>query len=60
LFNAAEHDVEFTIPPASYGERWAHELDTAEPLRALSELAPVTPGDAITLASRSVRVLQRA
>jgi isoamylase len=60
LVNAAEHDVYFTIPPASYGEQWAHELDTAEPLRVLAELAPVKPGDAITLTSRSMRVLRRA
>jgi hypothetical protein len=52
--------VQFTIPPASYGEQWAHELDTAEPLRVLSDLAPVKPGDSVTLANRSMRVLRRA
>src|SRR3984885_14518928 len=31
LFNAAEHDVEFIIPPPEYGERWVTELDTAVP-----------------------------
>jgi isoamylase len=60
LFNAAEHDVNFTIAPASYGEQWAHELDTAEPLRTPSELARVKHGDVVTLASRSMRVLRRA
>jgi isoamylase len=60
LFNAAEHDVHFTVPPASYGEQWAHELDTADPVRAPAVLAPVKPGDGITLTSRSMRVLRRA
>jgi glycogen operon protein len=60
MFNAAEHDVYFTIPPASYGDQWAHELDTADPLRTPAELTPVKPGDAVTLTSRSMRVFRRA
>jgi glycogen operon protein len=60
LFNAAERDVDFTIPAASYAGQWAHELDTAEPLRTPQELDRVKPGDVLTLASRSMRVLRRA
>ena len=30
LFNAAEHDLDFFIPPG-YGEHWALELDSADP-----------------------------
>jgi isoamylase len=60
LFNAADRDVDFTIPAASYAGQWAHELDTAEPLRAPHELARVKPGDVLTLASRSMRVLRQA
>ncbi len=30
VFNASEATVEFTVPPASYGERWAKALDTSE------------------------------
>jgi isoamylase len=60
LFNAAEHDLDFTIPAASYAEQWVHELDTAEPLRGTSDLAPVKPGDVFTLTSRSMRLLRRA
>jgi len=59
LFNAAEHDVDFTIPAAGYGEQWAQELDTAEPIPAPSELGLVKHGDAVTLVSRSLRVLRR-
>ena len=30
LFNAAEHDLDFVIPPVGYGEQWVLELDTAD------------------------------
>jgi pullulanase/glycogen debranching enzyme len=32
MFNAAEHDVEFIIPPAEYGERWVTEARDTVPL----------------------------
>jgi glycogen operon protein len=60
LFNAAEHDLDFTIPQASSGEQWVHEVDTAEPLPGSSEQSPVKAGDVLTLVSRSMRVLRRA
>ena len=60
LFNAAEHDLDFTVPPASYGEAWAQELDTADPLAAPAEPVPAKPGDALTVVNRSMRVLRRA
>ena len=31
MFNAAEHDLEFTVPPPGYGEHWVTELDTSDP-----------------------------
>ncbi len=58
MFNASEHDVDFTIPPASYAQQWSLELNTAEPLQAPANRAPVKPGDAVTLAHRSMRVLR--
>jgi glycogen operon protein len=60
MFNAAEHDVEFTIPAAGDSAHWVQELDTADP--AALPAGPVTtvkPGDALTVASRSMRLLRR-
>jgi len=58
LFNAAEHDVEFTIPPAEYGERWVTELDTAVP-RPAGDPPTVKPRDMVLLKHRSLQVLRR-
>ena len=60
LFNAAEHDLDFVVPPAGYGEQWVLELDTADPHPAPGEPAVVKAGDKITLTSRSLRLLRRA
>ena len=58
LFNAAEHDVEFIIPPPEYGERWVTELDTAVP-RPTGDPPTVKPRDAVLLMHRSLQVLRR-
>ena len=60
MFNAAEHDLDFTIPPAEFGEQWIGELDTADPQLPPGGAAAVKPGDTLTLASRSLRLLRRA
>jgi isoamylase len=60
LFNAAEQDLDFTIPAACYGEHWALELDTAESRPPPEDPAVVKPGDSIRLISRSLRLLRRA
>jgi isoamylase len=60
MFNAAEHDLEFTIPAAEYGAQWIGELDTADPQPPAGGGADVKPGDTLTLASRSLRLLRRA
>ncbi len=60
LFNAAEHDLDFTIPAAGYGEHWTLELDTAEGQPPPEYSAVVKPGDSVTLISRSLRLLRRA
>jgi isoamylase len=59
LINAAEHGVEFTVPDAQYGERWATEIDTADP-RPEPDAGAAKPGDRMVLTDRSVRVLRRA
>ena len=59
LINAAERDLEFTIPAAGYGEQWLVALDTADP-QPPAEPGAVKPGDTVTLTGRSVRLLHRA
>jgi isoamylase len=58
MFNAAEHDVEFIIPPEEYGERWVTELDTAVP-RPAGDPPTLKPRDTTLLTHRSLRVLRR-
>jgi isoamylase len=58
MFNAAEHSVEFMVPPSGFGEQWVQELDTAEP-RPAGDPPSVKPGDIVVLADRSLRVLSR-
>ena len=60
LFNAAEHDLDFTIPATSYGEHWTLELDTAGSQPPPEHPLVVKPGDSVTLVSRSLRLLRRA
>jgi isoamylase len=60
LFNAAEHDVAFTVP-AGYGDLWSVELNTADDP---SDPPPgsadtVKAGEAVTLTSRSLQLLRR-
>jgi isoamylase len=59
LFNAAEHDLDFIIPAERYGDRWAPELDTADPQPPPGDNRAVKAGDTITLTSRSLRLLRR-
>jgi isoamylase len=59
MFNAAEHDLDFTVPPPEYGEHWVTELDTSDP-RPATDPPPVKAGEVISLTHRSLRVLRRA
>ena len=60
MFNAAEHDVEFTVPAAGDSAHWVQELDTADPAALpAGAVTTVKPGDALTVASRSMRLLRR-
>jgi isoamylase len=59
MFNAAEHDLDFMIPPSEYGERWVTELDTADPVPGHDPVT-VKPGDSVLLTHRSLQVLRRA
>jgi pullulanase/glycogen debranching enzyme len=60
LFNASEHDMDFTIPPPAYGERWASEIDTGQARPAPAEADTVKAGDRVPVPSRSMHVLRRA
>ncbi|HSR84417.1 MAG TPA: glycogen debranching protein GlgX [Streptosporangiaceae bacterium] len=60
MFNAAEHDLDFTVPAAEFGEQWLSEIDTANPRPSPGEAVSVKPGDTLTVVSRSARLLRRA
>jgi len=59
LINASETDLDFTIPPAAYGEQWHAVLDTAELRVHQGDTEPVKPGDEIVITSRSLQLLSR-
>jgi glycogen operon protein len=58
LFNASEQDLEFTVPPARYGQAWDKELDTAAPEEPASAAA-VKPGDPLEVRNHSIQLLRR-
>jgi glycogen operon protein len=60
LFNASERDMDFTIPPADYGERWATEVDTAVTPPGGGEPDGAKAGEPVPVPSRSMHVLRRA
>jgi len=60
LFNAAERDLDFTIPAACFGEHWTLELDTSDSRPPPDDPTVVKPGDSVRLISRSLRLLRRA
>jgi isoamylase len=59
MFNAAEHGVDFTVPAAEFGDQWLSEIDTADPQPPPGGAETVKPGDRLTLASLSLRLLRR-
>jgi isoamylase len=58
LFNASEQDLEFTVPPAPYGQAWEKELDTAAPAGP-GNGAAVKPGDLLEVRNHSIQLLRR-
>jgi glycogen operon protein len=56
LFNAGQDDLEFTLPPAQFGELWRRDLDTAE---GWVDGPDAKAGDVIDVVSRSVVVFRR-
>ena len=60
MFNAHFEDIEFTVPPAEFGERWEVLVDTTEPLGYPSEAVSLTAGDATVVPARSTLVLKQA
>ncbi len=59
LFNASEQDLDFTIPPRRYGQRWAMMLDTALPVIELGNDSAAKPGDVMTVVNHSIQLLHR-
>ncbi len=60
MFNAAEQDLDFTIPPAEFGDQWIAEIDTADLQPQPGGAVDVKPGETLTVISRSLRLLRRA
>ncbi|MBO0824144.1 MAG: glycogen debranching enzyme, partial [Actinobacteria bacterium] len=62
LFNTADRDAAFVIPALGNGEQWVQELDTADPAASFAGSVgrdTLKPGDTLTVASRSMRLLRR-
>ena len=58
-FSAHHEPIEFTTPPALHEASWQVVLDTAHPVQQEADVKPVLPGDAVTVAPRTMVVLQR-
>jgi glycogen operon protein len=56
LFNAHYQELDFTLPPAAYGESWVRELDTVE---GWVDGPEVKAGDQVHVEARSLVVLRR-
>jgi glycogen operon protein len=59
LINASEIDLEFTVVPAEYGDRWHKVLDTTDRYFSDHDTPPVKPGEKVTVTSRSLQLLRR-
>jgi isoamylase len=57
VFNASHTDVEFRLPPESFGRRWAPILDTARGF--VEGAAPLAADQTLTAAGRTLRLLKR-
>jgi glycogen operon protein len=59
LFNAHDQELEFTLPPEKFGNKWLKVLDTATDNELLSEPAPaLTPTDKYQVQARSIVLFQ--
>jgi len=59
LINGSEIDLEFTVVPAEYGERWNKVLDTTARYFSDHDTPPVKPGEKVAVTSRSLQLLSR-
>src|SRR5581483_12147825 len=57
FFNAYEEPLDFTIPPADFGEAWVRDLDTN--VGFVDEGDHAKPGDKVTVEGRGIVVLRR-
>jgi glycogen operon protein len=59
LFNASPREMEFTLPPARYGEVWETVLDTAQPAEQFEDGAAAKAGGLVPVRDRSLQVRRR-
>jgi len=58
LFNADQHPLEFILPPPEFGQKWTVVFNTAGSATEPSPEQSPGPGEPVTLAGRSIMVLQ--
>jgi glycogen operon protein len=58
-FSAHDAAIEFTVPPAEYGEAWQVVVDTME-AAGDQESTTVKAGESVSVGPRAIVVLQRA
>jgi isoamylase len=56
LFNAHHECIDFTVPPAHFGDAWRLEIDTAE---GFGDGGEFKAGDAVHVEARSIAVLRQ-
>lgn len=59
LFNAHSESIEFTLPSAQWGERWAKVIDTNDPIPDLRNHAESLAGEPVRIEAHAVMVLKR-
>jgi glycogen operon protein len=59
FFNAHDDTVDFTLPPVEFSEHWAIVIDTAQQKDDTARSQPLTAGDVIPVAAKSVVVLRQ-
>ena len=60
LFNAHYEDIEFVIPPTTYGENWSVAINTSQQEKQLVRDNEVSAGSPIQVSARSLLVMMRA
>jgi isoamylase len=58
LFNAHYEAMTFTLPPASWGDRWVKVIDTSDPIPDLRDRKKIQAGEEVSMLAYSMMVLR--